>query len=133
MARNNQLNALLMEFFVAVLFFVLSATVILQTFVGAHELSMQADAYNEAMTIAQSVADELYFAEDGETVLLREGFANENGTFTLERDGIAVSVVLSETEEAAGIMRCAAIRAVYGEKELISMDSLRYVPSEVNP
>ena len=42
MTRSNQLNTLLMEIMIAVLFFALCSTVILDVFVGAHNQSVRA-------------------------------------------------------------------------------------------
>ena len=42
MTRSNQLNTLLMEIMIAVLFFALCSTVIMDVFVGAHNQSVRA-------------------------------------------------------------------------------------------
>ena len=44
MVKHNQLNTLLMEILIVVLFFALCSTVILDVFVGAHNQSARAGA-----------------------------------------------------------------------------------------
>ena len=60
MVKHNQLNTLLMEILIVVLFFALCSTVILDVFVGAHNQSARAGAQADALTAAQSLADRLY-------------------------------------------------------------------------
>ena len=63
MVKHNQLNTLLMEILIVVLFFALCSTVILDVFVGAHNQSARAGAQADALTAAQSLADRLYAAD----------------------------------------------------------------------
>ena len=53
MVKHNQLNTLLMEILIVVLFFALCSTVILDVFVGAHNQSARAGAQADALTAAQ--------------------------------------------------------------------------------
>ena len=52
MVKHNQLNTLLMEILIVVLFFALCSTVILDVFVGAHNQSARAGAQADALTAA---------------------------------------------------------------------------------
>ena len=88
MTRSNQLNTLLMEIMIAVLFFALCSTVILDVFVGAHNQSVRAGVQAQALAAAQNLSDGLYAAEQREELLLENGFkADESGVFTRECDG----------------------------------------------
>ena len=80
MVKHNQLNTLLMEILIVVLFFALCSTVILDVFVGAHNQSARAGAQADALTAAQSLADRLYAADEREDVLRQSGFF-ERGEF----------------------------------------------------
>ena len=59
MVKHNQLNTLLMEILIVVLFFALCSTVILDVFVGAHNQSARAGVQADALTEAQSLIDRL--------------------------------------------------------------------------
>ena len=61
---TNRSNALLVELLIVVMFFMLSATVLLQVFAAARNQSRQAERMIGALNTAQNVADELYAAED---------------------------------------------------------------------
>ena len=63
MVKHNQLNTLLMEILIVVLFFALCSTVILDVFVGAHNQSARAGVQADALTEAQSLIDRLYAAD----------------------------------------------------------------------
>ena len=73
MVKHNQLNTLLMEILIVVLFFALCSTVILDVFVGAHNQSARAGAQADALTAAQSLADRL---TSGKTCCARAAFLN---------------------------------------------------------
>lgn len=134
MARSNQLNTLLMEILIAVLFFALCSTVILDVFVGAHNQSVRAGVQAQALADAQNLADVLYAAEKREDVLLKDGFeADASGVFTRDCGEYALSVALGEEQTAAGRIQTADISALYQGKTLFSLPDARYVPGEVLP
>lgn len=114
MTRSNQLNTLLMEIMIAVLFFALCSTVIMDVFVGAHNQSVRAGVQAQALAAAQNLSDGLYAAEQREELLLENGFeADESGVFTRECDGYTLSVALGEERTAAGRIETAEITALY--------------------
>ena len=126
MTRSNQLNTLLMEIMIAVLFFALCSTVIMDVFVGAHNQSVRAGVQ------AQNLSDGLYAAEQREELLLENGFkAGEAGVFTRECDGYTLSVALGEERTAAGRIETAEITALDQGGELFSLPDARYVSEEV--
>ena len=113
MTRGNQLNTLLMEIMIAVLFFALCSTVILDVFVGARNQSVRAGVQAQALAAAQNLSDGLYAAEQREELLLENGFkAGEAGVFTRECDGYTLSVALGEERTAAGRIETAEITAL---------------------
>lgn len=132
MTRSNQLNTLLMEIMIAVLFFALCSTVIMDVFVGAHNQSVRAGVQAQALAAAQNLSDGLYAAEQREELLLENGFeADESGVFTLECDGYTLSVALGEERTTAGRIETAEITALYQGGELSSLPDVRYVSEEV--
>lgn len=131
MARNNHLSTLLVEIMVAVLFFALSATVLLDMFVAARNQSMRAGICNEALAAAQNLADRLYAAADADALLQSEGFAPEGGAWTLDCGRYSFTVTLEEEPTAAGTLRNATVAAQSGGKLLLTLPCARYVPGEV--
>ena len=132
MTRSNQLNTLLMEIMIAVLFFALCSTVIMDVFVGAHNQSVRAGVQAQALAAAQNLSDGLYAAEQREELLLENRFeADESGVFTRECDGYTLSVALGEERTAAGRIETAEITVLYRGGELFSLPDARYVSEEV--
>ena len=69
MDNRNRSNVLLVEILIAVLFFMLSATVVVQVFVTAHNLTAKAGVETRALAEAQNVAEALYAADDVDEAL----------------------------------------------------------------
>ena len=106
MVKHNQLNTLLMEILIVVLFFALCSTVILDVFVGAHNQSARAGAQADALTAAQSLADRLYAADEREDVLRQSGFFERgDGTWHLSCGAYDLLVTLGEETYSAGNRR----------------------------
>ena len=130
MGKGSQLNTLLVEILIAVLFFALSATVVLDAFVIARSQSREAYVYNIALAQAQDVADSLYVGEDAEDVLAGAGFARDGENWSRENEEFTLSVTLSEEATAAGVMRVAQVRAERGGKAIFALPCSRYLPEE---
>ena len=107
MVKHNQLNTLLMEILIVVLFFALCSTVILDVFVGAHNQSARAGAQADALTAAQSLADRLYAYD--------------------------LLVTLGEETYSAGTLETAEVTALENEQTIFTLPSARYVQGEVTP
>ena len=130
MVKHNQLNTLLMEILIVVLFFALCSTVILDVFVGAHNQSAQADA----LTAAQSLADRLYAADEREDVLRQSGFFERgDGTWHLSCGAYDLLVTLGEETYSAGTLETAEVTALENEQTIFTLPSARYVQGEVAP
>lgn len=133
MGKGNRMNALLVEILIAVLFFALSATVILETFVAADRLSDSAGRSSEALAEAQNWAGRIYASENAAALLEESGFRAEDGGWTMDCGEFALTVALTETEMAAGTMLSAEIRAGDGDGTLVTLPCARYFPGEVTP
>lgn len=133
MEKHNQLRSLLVEILIAVLFFALSATVLLEVFVGARGKSDRAAVTNEALFAAQNLADTLYCAEDAEALLAREGFTEREDGWMRESGAYALTVTLDEEHFAGGALRRASVRAWYGGETILTLPCARYQPEEVAP
>ena len=114
MVKHNQLNTLLMEILIVVLFFSLCSTVILDVFVGAHNQSARAD--------------------EREDVLRQSGFFERgDGTWHLSCGAYDLLVTLGEEIYSAGTLETAEVTALENEQTIFTLPSARYVQGEVAP
>ena len=130
MSGGKNQRALLMEIMVAVLFFALCASVLLQTFATAREYSRRAGVEGEALLQAQSLASLLYVREDTDTALRESGFEERGGVWT--RQEAEYSLTVSGPEEAmpAGMLRTMPVRVLLRETVMAELPVARYAPEE---
>ena len=134
MVKHNQLNTLLMEILIVVLFFALCSTVILDVFVGAHNQSERAGAQADALTAAQSLADRLYAAQERQDVLRRSGFTeDENGAWHMACGSYDLLVTLGQEDCPAGTLETAEVTALKDGETLFALPAARYAAREVAP
>ena len=131
MGKKNQMNALLVEILIAVLFFALSSTVILEAFVAAREMSREAGVLNDALAEVQNWNAKLYAAEEIGAVLEEEGFIAEGNAWTADRGEYSLEVSVEEEAQEAGALRTAYIRAFTAEEEMFAIPCVRYLSEEV--
>lgn len=133
MGKGNQLNTLLVEIMIAVLFFALSSTVILETFVVTRNQSRLADVYNVALMEAQNIADKLYAADDVDETLKQAGFTQDGDVWTYTEAIYNLRVTVTEEETAAGVLLNAEVSAVHQDDAILTLPCSRYIPREVRP
>ena len=96
---KNRSNALLVELLIVVMFFMLAATVLMQVFAKAHNLTSQARVIASAVAEAQSQADRLSASDDPEAALTAMGYVKTNDGWTLEKADYTATVTLSDGED----------------------------------
>lgn len=133
MGKSSQLNTLLVEILLAVAFFAVAATVVVETFVVTSNQSRQAGAYNNALVEAQNIADTIYASADAEAALEAAGFQQDGEVWTRREETYDLIVTASQEETAAGVMLTAEVSVVQGEDTLLTLPCLRYIPGEVQP
>ncbi len=126
MRSGNRSNALLVELLIVVMFFMLSATVLLQVFATARNQSAQAGRLTEALGAAQNTADRLYAAQDAGEALREMGFEEKEGVWRLSGEEFDVTVAVEETQTASGLMRRHQVQAVRDGQVLVDLPSARY-------
>lgn len=114
--KVKTINSLLVEILIAILFFALCASAIMQVYVKARSQSDEAAVLSEALMAAQDLADETWLdGEPGERVLTYEGFS------------LRVDVTDEATE--AGVLRTGVVTALDEAGEtLITLPCSRYLP-----
>lgn len=132
MNKGNRLNALLVEILIAVLFFSLSATVILQCFLTTRELEHQTTLSDKALYSIQNLAEMLYMAENWEQTLSDSGLTEGDGKWTADLGGWQLEVMVHEESHSSGVLKTANISARTDGKTFIELPSTRYIPREVS-
>lgn len=131
MSGGRNQRALLMEIMIAVLFFVLCASVLLQTFVAAREYSRGAGAQGAALLEAQSLANRLSASEDMAAALAAQGFEERGAAWRRDGGEFSLEVELDAEEMPAGVLHSARVRALRAENVLVELSAARYLPGEV--
>ena len=132
MRNGKKQSALLVEIIIAVLFFALSATVILQTFAAAYRQGVYASTCNNAMAEAQNLAGRLYVSDEPEALLEAEGFQAEGNVWSMDSDRYTLQVAFETTATAAGELYSVQITAVRNGEPILEIPCARYVPGEVS-
>ena len=136
MGSRNRSNVLLVEILIAVLFFMLSATVLVRVFVAARNMTVRAGVETQALAEAQNVAEALYAADDPEAALEGLKFKLYHGAWS-RSDGDYTLYVEGETKPVdAGVSWVGSVRAFYHsrnvnqtrqeDEELFSLPCVRY-------
>lgn len=128
MRKNRNQNNLLVEIMIAVLFFALCSTVLLETFMASRELGSRSAAQSAALVRLQDLSEQLYAAEDPEALLESAGFAAGEAGWTLEEGEIRLEAALSQEETEAGTLRTWQLRGLRNESEFACIPGARYIP-----
>ena len=141
MKSGNRSNVLLVEILIAVLFFMLSATVLVQVFITARNMTVRSGVESVAIAEAQNVAETIYAADDIDEALSAMSFRNMSGAWSKDCGDYSLVVYGDETPTEAGRLWSGTVTAFYqqgvqtvetlGEGELFSLTCIRYkgVPS----
>lgn len=128
MSKNRSQNILLVEIMIAVLFFALCSTVILEVFVTAKEYSRKSSVESAALIAMQDVSEQIYAATSGSDVLEKNGFQPGENCWVKECDEYTLQLTLGEESTEAGRMISWQITAVYGEETVAQIPGARYIP-----
>ena len=79
---KNRSNVLLVEILIAVLFFMLSATVLVNVFATSHNLTVRAGVETRALTEAQNIAEALYASPDPMQAREELSFVESHGAWS---------------------------------------------------
>ena len=131
MKSGKNMNALLIEIMVAVLFFALCATVILEIFGHAKNVSMKSENSSDAVIYMQDVSERMYAAEDMTEVLTADGFEEADGQWQLVCGEYTVNAVVTEEETEVGVIVSVTLRAETDGEVIAELPCVRYTGKEV--
>ena len=136
MRNKNRSNVLLVEILIAVLFFMLSATVLVKVFATARNMTVRSGVESVAIADAQNVAETLYAAGDIDATLEEMGFFSSHGAWTLDRGDYTLYVAGTAEPTEAGELWTGTVSAFYKlrdpdaaraeDEELFSLTCTRY-------
>ena len=111
MVKKNRSNVLLVEILIAVLFFMLSATVLIQVFATSRNMTVRANVETAALAQAQNVAETLCLAADPGEELTEMGFAASHGAWTYDYGDYTIYVSGTDVPTQTGMLWDGEIRA----------------------
>ena len=136
MRNKNRSNILLVEILIAVLFFMLSATVLVRVFIGARNLTVNSGVESRALVEAQNVAETLYAAEDVDATLEKLSFVSSHGTWSKDCGDYTLYVTGELQPTNAGELWTGSVSAFYKlrnpdqarqeDEELFSLPCAKY-------
>ena len=118
MGNRNRSNVLLVEILIAVLFFMLSAMVLVQVFATARNMTRRAGVENRALAEAQNVAEALCAAEDVEAVMNGMEFRLYHGAWSRSYGEFSLYVESRDTAADAGVLWTGSVRAFYRNRDV---------------
>ena len=140
MRNNNRSNVLLVEILIAVLFFMLSATVLVRVFVTARNMTVRSGVESRALAEAQNVADTLYAAEDTEAWLSEQGYVLSHGAWSKDYGEYSLYIEAETENTQAGELWKGRVSAFYRhrntgdarptDEELFTLPCTRYKGAE---
>ena len=130
MRNKNRSNVLLVEILIAVLFFMLSATVLVKVFVASRNMTVRSGVQSVA------VAEALYAAEDPDQLLADMSFMSSHGAWSKDYGDYTLYVYGYATPTDAGELWTGTVSAFYKlrnpdavmmeDEELFSLSCARY-------
>lgn len=128
MSKNRNQNNLLVEIMIAVLFFALCATVILETFMASRTFNLKSAAQSAALVQMQDVGEQLYAARNPEETIQSAGFCADGDIWSLETGLTRLELAFSQAAQGDGVMRTWQIRGLYDEALFAEIPGARYIP-----
>lgn len=136
MGNRNRSNVLLVEILIAVLFFMLSATVLIQVFATARNMTRKAGVENLALVEAQNVAEVLVASDNVEAAMEKMEFRLYHGAWSRSYGDFTIYVESQENPTDAGTLWTGTVRAFFRnrnankarqeDEELFALPCARY-------
>lgn len=126
MRSGSHSNALLVELLIVVIFFMIASTVLLEVFTASRNQTHRAGIITESLAEAQNVADQLFAAENAESLLTELGFVQQDENWLLEGEYYNLEASIRNEAGEAGVMRRQEVRAVTGGETLFTLPCSRW-------
>lgn len=116
MGEKNRTNVLLVEILIAILFFMLSATVLVRVFSSSRQLTVRSGVETLALSRAQDIADVLYACDDPDAELKQRQFVSSHGAWTRDYGDFTLYVTSRTEPTDAGELWLGEVRAFYKQR-----------------
>ena len=138
MNERRKPNAMLIELVIVILFFAISASIILQLFVAAHDRSVQSDVENTAVLTAEDIVERFAASSLGADAFFEDlGWIEEPNGYGLQTsvDGHTLRLVSTGSTEdtTAGTLDDLTLTIYDSDREVVSLPMVRYTPKEDTP
>ena len=124
MKSGSRSNALLVELLIVVLFFMISATFLMQVFSAARMQGEKSGILTQASQDAQNIAEKLAASTDPAAVLEEMGFSAQDAekiVWTLDENGLVREVELSEEKTESGVLLKEQVTVFKDGEQLIQL------------
>lgn len=128
MNRNRNQNVLLVEIMIAVLFFALCSTVILETFMAARRYEERSRTETAALTELQNMTERLYAAEDVDALLTECGYSRNETGWQMDCGEYTIDLTVDEELTLDGLLRTTLICARQDGELIAEIPGARYLP-----
>lgn len=128
MSKSRNQNNLLVEIMIAVLFFALCSTVILETFMAARQFNHKSGVESRAIETMQDINEQFYAADDTAELLQKAGFEQLQDEWVRDYGEYRLKLVFEEESSGAGILRTNRIQAMYDDEVFAEIPGARYLP-----
>lgn len=131
-------NSMLIELVIVILFFAISAGIILQLFMAAHERSSQSTFDTTALLLAEDLAARFQTSDlPADDFIQAEGFAQEpdgaKKTFTHGAQTVRMALSGESKQTGAGTLDAWMLDVYDGERLAFSLPISRYIPEVQTP
>jgi type II secretory pathway pseudopilin PulG len=126
MKSGSRSNALLVELLIVVMFFMLSATVLLQVYATSSKQSNRAGLLTVALNEAQNVAERLYASDEPEDTLQALGFEKQGDVWRLAQEDYSLQVTGETEKTESGTMYRHQVLAEKDGETLVTLPVSRY-------
>lgn len=133
MRDSHRANTLLVELLIVILFFMLAATTIVELFATARQKSRTATIRTNAIMVVQNMADELYLADDPESVLKAYELVPGETGWVAEKDGYQINVTKEDDVRENGTLRKVEISVIADDKVLLTLPCDKYIAEGATP
>lgn len=138
MNKTSKPNSMLIELVIVLLFFSLSAAVILQLFFAAHNASVRASVDSSALMMAEDVAERFSVSDlTADAFLAADGWTMQDDHFTRDvteqKRTLRFTANTASEPAAAGTLETMSLTVTDGDTEIVTLPIVRYTPEEGTP
>lgn len=131
-------NTMLVELVIVILFFAISASVILQLFVAAGSRSAQSTTDSAALLMAEDFAERFAASKlPADAFLEADGFTQEGETYARNAEAgnrtVTLTVSGADEETGAGVLDTLHLAVYDKERAVLTLPVSRYLPKEDLP